>query len=139
VGVGATPGSYKLYVSGDAWTTGSWGGSDLRWKKNIQTIGDALSKIVQLTGVKYDWRSDEFPEMNFDNKTHIGVIAQDIERVFPELVITDNNGFKAVAYDKLSAILIEGIKEQQQQIQEQRSEIEQLKADMEVIKAFLTK
>lgn len=68
--------------------------------------------------------------MNFDDETHIGVIAQDVEKVFPELVITDDNGYKAVAYDKLSAVLLEGMKEQQAQINILKAEIEALKTEI---------
>jgi len=128
-----------LYVTGDAWSTGTWGSSDIRWKKNITPINNALEGLMQISGVKYDWRQDEFPEMNFDNKTHVGMIAQEVEKVFPELVNTDDKGFKAVAYDKLSAILLEGMKEQQQQIAKQQSEIDILKSELEAIKAMLAK
>ncbi|KAB2871201.1 MAG: tail fiber domain-containing protein, partial [Bacteroidales bacterium] len=149
VGVGVSPGSYKLYVAGNAYSTGTWATSDIRWKKNIVPMGDALSRIVKLTGVIYNWRDDEFPEMKFDNKTHIGVIAQDVEKVFPELVNTDGKGYKAVAYDKLSVVLIEGIKQQQQQIQQlekkntelesKLKEIDILKTELETIKKLLIK
>ena len=70
----------------------------------------------------------------------IGLIAQELEKVYPELVDTDSQGFKSVQYSKLVAILIEGMKEQQQQInalQHKVKEIDELKAEVEVIKAHM--
>jgi hypothetical protein len=150
VGIGTNaPGSYKLYVAGDAWTTGTWGSSDIRWKKNIVDIGEIIDKIGILNSVSFEWRKDEFPEIGFDSGKQIGLIAQDVEKVFPELVKTDGNGYKAVSYEKLSVILLEGMKEQQQQIKslqeenlnlkEKYKEIDILKAEMEQIKAMIKK
>lgn len=80
--------------------------------------------------------------MRFSNKKQIGVIAQELELAFPELVLTNDDGFKSVAYDKLSAVLLQAIKEQQIQIEElkkKNSEIEAVKAELEEIKAMLKK
>jgi hypothetical protein len=129
VGIGTDSPGYKLTVNGTAWcSSGAWTGSDIRWKKNITDINNALSGILSLQAVNYDLRTDEFPEMGFESGSQIGLIAQDVENIFPQLVKTDNNGFKAVAYDKLSAILVEGMKEQQKQIESQQKQIDELKA-----------
>jgi hypothetical protein len=88
---------------------------------------------MQLNGYKFNWRKDEFPEMNFDSETQIGLIAQDVEKVFPELVRTDNNGFKAVSYEKLSVILLEGMKEQQKQIESLNEKISRLEKSVELL------
>ena len=130
IGNAGNPGSYMLYVAGSAWTTGTWGSSDIRWKKNISGLGDELSRIVNLNPVKYEWRKDEFPEIKFDSGDQIGLIAQEVEKVFPELVKTDANGFKAVAYDKLSVILVKGMKEQQQQIDELKQIILEMREEI---------
>ncbi len=103
--------SYVLYVNGSAFATGSWSSSDKRFKKNISGINGALDKIARINGVSYSWRSDEFKEKGFDEGTHYGVIAQDLEEVVPEAVKTDSEGYKAVAYDELIPILIEAVKE----------------------------
>ena len=68
---------------------------------------------MQLKGVTYEWRIDDFPEMNFENGRHLGLIAQEVEKIMPELVHTDENGYKSIAYDKLTVLLIEAMKEQQ--------------------------
>lgn len=90
--------------------------SDKRFKKNIKTIEKPLDKLMNIKGVTFNWKVDEFPDRNFTNNNQIGVIAQDVEKVLPELVLTDDKGYKMVQYDKLNAVLIEAIKEQQEQI-----------------------
>ena len=130
VGIGTTtPGTYKLYVSGSAYSTGGWAGSDVRWKKNIIPLTDVLGKLLNLNGVNYEWRKTEFLEINFDRGQQIGLIAQDVEKIFPELVKTDNNGYKAVSYEKLSVVLLEGIKEQQKEIDELKTLVNSLVAN----------
>lgn len=123
--------NYKLYVNGPAGGTGSWQASDQRWKKNIAPIDRAISLVEGLQGVRFDWRADEFKDINFDEGKQIGLIAQDVEKVLPEIVKTDSDGYKAVAYEKLTAVLVEAIKEQQKQILSMRAEIEQLKAEQQ--------
>jgi hypothetical protein len=137
IGTLATPGSYMLYVNGNAYSSGTWLGSDIRWKKDINDLGSVIDKVNLLTGVTYEWRRDEFPEKNFDQGTQIGLIAQDVEKIFPELVRTDDNGYKAVSYDKLSVILLEGIKEQQKQIKSQQEQIDKLEEMVGKIQAKL--
>lgn len=98
--------------------------SDERLKKNIKKLDSksALDKIMKLDGVSFDWISQEV-----DSGTEIGLIAQNVEEVFPELVRTNSDGFKSVEYGNLVAPLIEAVKEQQAQIDELRKEIEMLK------------
>jgi hypothetical protein len=139
VGIGTNTPGYKLTVNGTAWcSSGAWTGSDIRWKKNISVLNNTLSGILSLQAVNYDLRTDEFPEMGFESQSQIGLIAQDVEKVFPLLVMTDNTGYKAVAYDKLSAILVEGMKEQQKQIESVRQENQQLKSELNELKALFT-
>jgi hypothetical protein len=119
VGIGTTnPGTNRLYVSGDACGTGPWEScSDLKFKENIDGIGDALGKVLNLRGVAFDWRTDEYPDKNFDEGTHFGVIAQEIDKVLPEVVREGPDGDKAVAYAEIVPVLIESIKAQQRQIE----------------------
>lgn len=116
-GVGASPsGSYKLEVSGKVKSSGINETSDERLKKNIVAIENALGKVISMRGVTYDWRKDEFPEKNFSEGMQYGLIAQELEQVVPELVSTDNNGWKSIEYSHIVPLLIEAIKEQQQTI-----------------------
>lgn len=83
--------------------------SDERLKENISELSGSVDKINQIRGVEFDWIPKEGVH---ENEGHdIGVIAQEIEKVFPEIVQTRENGYKAVKYDKLTAVLISAIKE----------------------------
>jgi hypothetical protein len=128
IGVGAPPsGSYKFEVSGLIGSTGINETSDLRYKKNIFTIENALQKVMLLRGVNYDWRTEEFKEKNFVSTPQLGLIAQEVEKVIPQVVTTDASGFKAVEYSKLVALLIEAVKEQQKKIDALSAENQSLK------------
>ena len=97
--------------------------SDIRLKTNIETISDPLNKVLNLRGVEFDR-----PDM--DGCPHqIGVIAQEVENVIPEVVVDGLDGYKKVAYGNLTAVLIEAVKEQQKQIDELRNEIKKLKGE----------
>lgn len=86
--------------------------SDRRFKKNVIRIDDSLEKIKRLRGVMFDWIDEGKKTKGFKKGSKsVGVIAQELEEVIPELVITDKNGFKTVCYEKLPAVLIEGIKD----------------------------
>ncbi len=134
---GANPGAYKLYVSGDAYATGSWLSSDARFKTNIVTVDGALAKVMSMHGVIYDFKRDEFKERNLPEGKQLGFIAQELEKVVPEVVKTDTDGYKAVAYQNLTALLTEAIKEQQGTIEGLRTENSQLKARLQAIESRL--
>ena len=88
--------TYPLYVYGNAYSTGSWLGSDIKFKKNVVNIENPLSKLQSLNGVSFNWKTDEYPEREFSEGQHFGLIAQEVEKVLPEIVMTDENGEKAV-------------------------------------------
>lgn len=119
VGIGMSPG-YKLDVAGDVRANAFYYSSDINLKKDINVIPNALDKILQLKGVEFSWKKD--------NRRNIGLIAQDVEKVFPELVHTDQTtNLKSLEYGNLVAPLIEAVKEQQKQIEALKTEIENLK------------
>ena len=95
--------------------------SDERLKANKVLIKGALYKINQLGGYEFDW----IPVQGIhENEGHdIGVIAQQVEKIFPELVTTRDNGYKAVKYEKLTAVLIEAVKELTSKVESLESEI----------------
>jgi hypothetical protein len=106
--------------SGYSWLTNS----DIRYKKNIITIQNSLERVLGMHGVSFDL-INEIPDIETGRK-YIGFIAQELETVVPEVVITGEDGFKSVAYDKLTAVLAEAIKEQQKQIESQNEKIASL-------------
>lgn len=97
-------------------------------KKNIEPLGNSLDKVNQLQGVNYDWRIDEYPDQGFTEERQIDLIAQDVEEVIPEIVHANDDGYKSVSYEKLTAVLVEAAKEQQSQIEEPKAENEELRA-----------
>ena len=117
---------------------GTWGScSDLRLKKNINLIPNALNRILNLKGVSFNWRTDEFPKFNFEEGSNLGFIAQDMENVFPELVRTEKNGYKSIAYDNLTPVLVEAMKEQQKIIINQTAEINEIESELNILKSEL--
>ena len=85
--------------------------SDRRYKKGITPFGAALGPLTALQPVHYFWRSTEFPAQNFGDGRSYGLIAQDVEHVLPDLVMTGPDGFKAVDYSKLPLLTIQAVKE----------------------------
>jgi hypothetical protein len=150
VGIGTITPGYKLHVVGDVFATGvvycnsSALCSDQRWKTNIKPIQNALDNVLNIQGVTYNLKVDEYPDKHFSNDEHIGFIAQEIEKIYPQVVLTDKDGYKSIDYSKLTPILVEAIKDQQkiiQQLQEENFKIKQanvqLNKDNNQIKAEL--
>jgi hypothetical protein len=105
-------------VSGDIIANSIGGSSDLRFKTNIRPVTNALDKIKALRGVYFNWNQNEFPDRQFGSNVELGFIAQEVEKIIPEIVTKDktNEEYRSVKYDKLVALLVEAIKEQQKQI-----------------------
>lgn len=116
VGIGTASQSYKFYVAGTSYSTGGWFSSDLNFKKNLQPIGDSLSNVLKMQGHSYEWKTEEYKDKGFPEGRHYGVIAQEIEKILPEVVKESSDGTKAVAYGEIIPVLIEAIKEQQKRI-----------------------
>jgi len=123
IGMAASGTSGRIDAANDVVAFSS---SDIRFKENITPIENALDKISKISGNTYDWKAENKVEHGYEGND-VGVIAQEIEAVLPQLVQTRESGYKAVKYDKLVALLIEGIKEQQTQIHSLTIEIEKLK------------
>jgi hypothetical protein len=116
--------------NGDATLAGNLNiNSDARLKANIISLGSTLAKILQIDGKSYTMKKDE------SEKQKIGLLAQDIEKVFPELV-SESNGIKSVNYQGLVPVLINALKEQQNEIEllkQQQSEIDELKTMLKTL------
>jgi len=144
VGIGtADPAGYKLYVAGAAYSTGGWSGSDARWKKDITPLENSLNNVLKLQGVHYYWKTDEYPDKGFTKEKQIGLIAQDVEKVIPELVNTSEDGYKSVSYEKLTAVLVEAVKELKAENNKLKSEkdaeIRTLKAEVNELRTLINK
>jgi hypothetical protein len=111
-GWSASSNRWQLDMSGNGTFAGNVTAySDLRLKDNIETITDALNKVKKIRGITYT-RNDQQDKI----KRHAGVIAQEVQQVLPEVVSVDNEGILHVAYGNMVGLLIEAVKEQQQQI-----------------------
>ncbi len=129
VGMGTSTPTVRLQVSGDIIANSIAGSSDRRFKTNITPISNALDKVMQLRGVNFDWNQTLFPDRNFPSTRSMGFIAQEVEQVIPEVVQSEKNAdaYKAVHYDKVVALLVEAIKEQQQQIKQLQKQVNKLR------------
>ena len=126
VGIGRLDPIFKLDVNGTVAGTGAYSSnSDTRLKRDILPIENALNKILMLNGVTYNWNKEFDPDINLDDRNHIGLLAQDVEKIIPQAVYTDNskNQLKSMTYTELIPVLIEAIKEQQTQINELKNKL----------------
>jgi hypothetical protein len=98
-----------------------------------------LANLAAINGYYYDYRVTEFPEKKFSDAKQIGFIAQELEEVYPELVITDEQGYKRVDYAKITPILVEAIKELKVQNAALTSKAEKAEANYELLKTQVEK
>jgi hypothetical protein len=133
VGVGTTGPAYTLDVNGQCHATCFPTSSDVRFKKNIVPLENALEKVLALRGVQYEW--NEFIHSIRDgydlNVPIVGMIAQEVEEIIPQIVGTwklndELTDAKSLEYQRIVPYLIEAIKEQQKQI-------DQLKSDVKIL------
>ena len=128
VGIGTNHPQAQLDVAGNVKCSGVQEVSDARLKTDIQPIYDALCKIERLQGVCFRWNDHAESVGATPGDKQIGVVAQDVEQVFPELVSTPENGYKSVDYTKLTAVLIEAVKELRAQNEKMQAEINELRS-----------
>jgi len=115
-----------LFVNGSIWANGNVYARDERFKQNITPIETPLQKLMQINGVEYEMKLGEFAKRNFLPGRQMGLLAQNVETVVPEAV-SEKDGYKGVDYAKLVPLLIESIKELQEQMDELKREIQLLK------------
>ncbi|HEX5736005.1 MAG TPA: tail fiber domain-containing protein [Blastocatellia bacterium] len=126
VGIGTASPADKLQVAGNVRVgTGTTGcvrdadatviagvcSSDARLKREITPFSSTLDRLIKLRPVHFYWNAEQFPERGFGNRLSFGLIAQEVEQVLPELVTTDESGYKAVRYNKLPLLLLQAVKD----------------------------
>jgi hypothetical protein len=132
--LGTDAGEYSLEISGAAFATEGWyEPSDRRLKKQIEQVEGALDAMLQLRGVSFEWRDATCHE----DGRHLGMIAQQVERVFPEWVKTDANGYKALNYEGFEALTVEAIRELSATDEALKSEVAQLRAENDELRSEL--
>lgn len=132
--------SYAVYCDGNGAYTGSWSHtSDEKLKTRIKNIQSSVDKIMQLQPKSFHFKTQQYDYINFEKGRHYGFLAQDIEKVFPELVgkasvpkddskNPEMEEFKTVNYIEIIPVLTSAMQEQQQTIEELKREIEELKS-----------
>ena len=125
VGIGTQIPTSKVDVIGSVCANGVALSSDVRYKKDIVALTDALEKLMQLQAVRYEFKTEEFPERQLPVEAQIGLIAQEVEAVIPELVTTKADGYKAIDYAKLAPYLIEAIKTAEAELEAKKQRLNQ--------------
>ena len=114
VGVGL-----DIHAGGDVVAYAS---SDVKLKDNIEVIEDSLDKISEIRGVKFDW-NEESPDWAQERGHDVGVIAQEVQKVLPEIVTERTNGYLGVDYKRIIPLLIESIKELKQEVEDLKKKV----------------
>lgn len=123
VGAGTTTGCVK---DGDNTVLTGACVSDVRLKKDIRRFDPVLDKVARLEPVHFRWKAEEDPELQLGSGQSFGLIAQEVEKLLPEMVTENSKGYKAVRYHMLPLVLVQAIKEQQSIIQELKARLEAL-------------
>ncbi len=116
-----------------------YGASDLNLKTDLVKVQSGLNLLSGLTAYFFKWNDFAKEEFDFSDEEQIGVLAQDVEKVLPQLVNTNSKGYKAVDYSKLTPVLIEAIKEQQTQIEKLESENKDLQQRLKKLEDLMLK
>ena len=116
---GAISASGDIVADGDVIAYNS---SDIRLKDNIQVIKGSLDKIGEIRGVEFDW-NDKSPGWARERGHDVGVIAQEVQKIIPEIVIERKNGYLGVDYKRIVPLLIESIKELKQEVEDLKKKV----------------
>jgi hypothetical protein len=114
---------FRVMGNGDVWSYTNYYTSDSTLKENFESIVNAKEKLLKLKGIKYNFKDSENK-----NLKHLGFLAQDVEKVFPEIVSTTEAGVKGIAYAELIPVIIEALKELQVENDQLSDEISKLKS-----------
>lgn len=131
IGIGKSP-SYSLDTSGDIRANTTVYTSDARLKKDVSTLDNALELVTKLRGVHFRWIE---PKSKSQKGIQTGLIAQEVEKIYPELVLTDKEGFKSVNYAALVAPLIEAVKQLKEDVGGVISDLNPLKEKVKSLEA----
>jgi hypothetical protein len=137
----SAPGSLRIhtetglaYINGQQVQTVS--PSDARLKRNVEPLANAIDKVEKLKGVYFDY--DDVAERTLPRGRQVGLIAQDVQQAVPEAVLQDKEGYLAVDYEKLVAVLVEATKDQERRLRLQQDEIERQREEIRLLSEKLS-
>lgn len=108
--------------------------ADSRLKKNIVALHGGLASVLKIRGVTYEWKTKSYPQFLHRDGPEIGFVAQEMEEIEPLLVDINAEGFKSVDYERVSVLLVEAIKEQQQMINHLKKQLNSMQNEINTIK-----
>lgn len=111
--------------------------SDARFKRDVKALAPMLDRLTRLQPVQYSWRADEFPDKAFGTGEVLGLVAQDVEAVLPDLVTTDAEGYKSVNYGQLPLLAVQALKEMKAKVDAVQRENADLAARLATLEAAL--
>ena len=134
VGTSTSPGCVQNFSGGQIAGTCS---SDLRLKTGILPFAPVLDKVVKLQPVHFNWKTGEYPDYHFGAERGSGLIAQDVEKVFPDMVGVDEHGYKTVNYSELPYLTLAAIRELKIESDSLRAQLSERKAENDFLRAQL--
>ena len=129
IGAGTDPSSIQFQVTGQIASTDNitaYYSSDISLKDNLRPIENALFKVNQIAGYEFDW-NEKSHQIQQEKGHDVGLVAQEVEKVLPEVIQIREDGIKAIAYEKVVPLLVESVKELSQKVDKQSKEIKRLK------------
>ena len=124
IGAGTEPSSIQLQVTGQIASTDNitaYYSSDISLKDNLRPIENALFKVNQIAGYEFDW-NEKSHQIQQDKGHDVGLVAQEVEKVLPEVIQIREDGIKAIAYEKVVPLLVQSIKELTKSVEELEDE-----------------
>ena len=105
-------------------------GSDIAFKENINSLDNILPSLSKIRCISYNYKNDEYAHKNFPKNKQLGVVAQDIQAIFPELIRNDQDGDLQVNYSQLSTVALQAVKELSQLLTKANDRIDKLESDI---------
>ena len=124
IGAGTDPSSIQLQVTGQIASTDNitaYYSSDISLKDNLRPIENALFKVNQIAGYEFDW-NEKSHQIQQEKGHDVGLVAQEVEKVLPEVIQIREDGIKAIAYEKVVPLLVQSIKELTKRVEELEDE-----------------
>jgi len=139
VGIRTEEPDFTLHVNGQVAGVGAFHGlSDARCKDEVEPLHSALETVRRLRGVRFSWKEDACGQRETPEGPQLGFLAQEVQEVLPEVVTTGRSGYHSVAYGSVVPVLVEAIKEQQEELEQARTDKQALEDRLASLEARLS-